>query len=118
MKMPRSRLSTLGLVAILLMGWYCLSSGIALFWVTYTSFKSNAEFFSSTWTLPETLRFENYTYAWANAEIGHYFFNTAYITVLSTVGTVILWNGVSRGARQPDDSFSSHSRQSRTFGSR
>ena len=90
MKMPRSRLSTLGLVAILLMGWYCLSSIIALFWVTYTSFKSNPEFFSSTWTLPDTLRFENYTYAWANAEIGHYFFNTAYITVLSTVGTVTI----------------------------
>ena len=32
----------LTLVTILLMGLYCLSSLGALFWVVYTSFKSNA----------------------------------------------------------------------------
>ena len=84
------RINPLRIVAILLMGLYCLSSLVALFWVVYTSFKSNAEFFASTWSLPEKIRFSNYTYAWANAEIGHYFLNTAYITVLATGGTLVL----------------------------
>ena len=86
----RSRVSMMGLLAMLMMGYYCLSSLVALLWVTYTSFKTNAEFFSSTWSLPASIRLENYSYAWANAEIGDYFFNTAYITILSTTGTVMI----------------------------
>lgn len=77
-------------VAVLLMGFYCLSSAVALAWVVYTSFKSNAEFFASTWALPAQLRWSNYAYAWANAEIGRYFFNTAYLSVLATCGTLVL----------------------------
>ncbi len=77
-------------VAGCLMGFYCLSSAVALAWVIYTSFKSNAEFFASTWALPAQLRWSNYTYAWANAEIGRYFFNTAYLSVLATCGTLVL----------------------------
>ncbi len=77
-------------LAALLVGFYCLSSAAAFAWVVYTSFKSNAEFFASTWALPGTLRWDNYAYAWANAEIGHYFFNTAYLSALSTCGTVAL----------------------------
>ena len=86
----RSRMSMMGLLAMLMMGYYCLSSLVALFWVTYTSFKTNAEFFASTWSLPASIRLENYSYAWANAEIGDYFFNTAYITIISTTGTVMI----------------------------
>ena len=82
--------SLLKLVTIVLMGFYCLSSLAAICWVVYTSFKSNAEFFSSTWSLPATLRLGNYTYAWKNAEIGLYFFNTAYISALATCGSVVL----------------------------
>lgn len=76
--------------AICLMGFYCLSSAVSLAWVIYTSFKSNAEFFASTWALPAQLRWSNYAYAWANAEIGRYFFNTAYLSVLATLGTMVL----------------------------
>ena len=77
-------------VTIFLLTFYCLSSAVALAWVIYTSFKSNAEFFASTWSLPEEWRWSNYAYAWANAEIGNYFFNTAYISVLSTACTLLL----------------------------
>lgn len=76
--------------ALFLMGTYCLSSAVALAWVVYTSFKSNAEFFASTWSLPSQMRWGNYAYAWANAEIGHYFFNTAYISALATAGSTVL----------------------------
>ena len=84
------KISYIKLVAYALMALYCLSSIIALFWVVYTSFKTNSEFFSSTWALPAEFRWSNYTYAWANAEIGSYFFNTIYITVLSTLGTLLI----------------------------
>ena len=84
------KISYIKLVASALMALYCLSSIIALFWVVYTSFKTNSEFFSSTWALPAEFRWSNYTYAWANAEIGSYFFNTIYITFLSTLGTLLI----------------------------
>jgi len=77
-------------ITVLLLGFYCVSSAVSLAWVLYTSFKSNAEFFASTWALPSTWRWSNYAYAWANAEIGHYFFNTLYISVVSTAGIVLL----------------------------
>ena len=77
-------------VTIFLLTFYCLSSAVALAWVIYTSFKSNAEFFASTWALPGEWRWSNYAYAWANAEIGNYFFNTAYISILATAGTLLL----------------------------
>ena len=75
---------------ISLLGFYCLSSLVAFSWVIYTSLKTNEEFFASTWALPKGLHWDNYTYAWANAEMGRYFFNTAYISALSTLGTVLI----------------------------
>ena len=89
---PRDRMAALLLrvTTVFLLIGYCLSSAGALAWVVYTSLKSNAEFFASTWALPGEWKWSNYRYAWANAEIGDYFFNTAYISVVSTVATVLL----------------------------
>lgn len=73
-----------------LLAFYCLSSVVSLVWVVYTSLKSNPEFFASTWALPQTWRWSNYVYAWANAEIGSYFLNTAYISLVATAVTTLL----------------------------
>jgi ABC-type glycerol-3-phosphate transport system permease component len=78
----------LRIFTFVLMGAYCASSIGAIGWVVYTSLKTNAEFFASTWALPDHLQWGNYVYAWANAEIGRYFFNTFYISTLATAGTV------------------------------
>ena len=89
---PRDRMAVLLLrmTTVFLLMAYCLSSVGALAWVVYTSLKSNAEFFASTWALPTEWKWSNYRYAWANAEIGDYLFNTAYISVVSTAATVLL----------------------------
>ena len=90
MRQQRYGITGISILAVLLMGGYCISSLVTLFWVVYTSVKTNTEFFASTWALPAKIQWGNYAYAWANAEIGSYFFNTVYITILATFGSLIL----------------------------
>lgn len=82
--------TALRVVTVSLLAFYCFSSVVSLAWLVYSSLKSNPEFFASTWALPEQWRWSNYVYAWANAEIGSYFLNTAYISLVSTTATVLL----------------------------
>ncbi len=46
-----------------------------------TSFKTGAEVFASPWSLPTTLHFENYSHAWKEAGIAHFFLNSLIVTV-------------------------------------
>jgi N-acetylglucosamine transport system permease protein len=50
-----------------------------LLWTLMSSFKTNTEIFASPFKLPPTPAFENYVYAWNEAGIGQYFFNTVYV---------------------------------------
>ena len=50
-----------------------------LLWTLMTSFKTNSEIFSSPFSLPSTPALENYVYAWNEAGIGMFFFNTVIV---------------------------------------
>ena len=56
-----------------------------LIWVLLTSFKSGSEVFASPWALPKHLLWENYSNAWQEAGIGHYFLNSAIVTAFTLV---------------------------------
>jgi N-acetylglucosamine transport system permease protein len=55
-----------------------------MIWLLYTSFKSSAELFASAWALPSILRWQNYSNAWRDAQIGDFFWNSVLVTI-STV---------------------------------
>jgi N-acetylglucosamine transport system permease protein len=59
-------------------------------WVILTSFKTNQEFYTSAWRFPENFLFENYVYAWNEANIGIYFINSIFITTISIFLTLIM----------------------------
>lgn len=53
-----------------------------LFWLAMNGFKSNRNFFLDPWGLPEKWQWQNYVSAW-KAGIGHYFLNSAFVTIVS-----------------------------------
>ncbi|WP_027347082.1 carbohydrate ABC transporter permease [Hamadaea tsunoensis] len=61
-----------------------------IIWVFLSSFKNTEEIFNSPWTLPGSLRFDNWARAWSKAHVGRYFLNSVLVVSLSTFGTMLL----------------------------
>ena len=62
---------------------------VPILWTFLASFKNTTEIFSSPWTLPAELRFENYARAWNKANVGRYFLNSVIVVACSTFGTML-----------------------------
>ena len=52
-------------------------------WMVSASLKTDSEIFGSTNLFPSEIQWENYTRAWYEANIGPYFWNTVFITVMA-----------------------------------
>lgn len=61
-----------------------------ILWTFLASFKNTTEIFSSPWTLPAELRWENWSRAWTKAHVGTYFLNSVIVVAFSTFGTMLL----------------------------
>ncbi|MFD5078580.1 carbohydrate ABC transporter permease [Streptomyces sp. NPDC058371] len=61
-----------------------------LLWAVMTSFKDDASIFSSPWSLPDKLHFDNWSRAWSQAHMSDYFANTLIVVGFSLVGTLVL----------------------------
>jgi len=70
---------------------YLLIVVYPMFWLLYTSVKSDREIFQKPFSLPQLseLHWENFTNAWTVANFGHHFFNSVVVTV-STVSLTLL----------------------------
>src|ERR1700674_2162954 len=74
--------------------WISLWAGtelFILFWMTYTSFKTNAEFLRDIWALPSSLRFDNYINDLTGntappVPVGQYLINSAIVSFGSVIG--------------------------------
>lgn len=55
-------------------------------WMFFASLKSNSEIVTNVWGLPQTPQWENYTGAWASADLGYALLNS----VIVSVGTVLV----------------------------
>lgn len=69
--------------------WVFMAAG-PLVWVVLSSFKTSAEVQSSPFGLPTSLHWENFTNAWADANIGQYALNSLIILSGSLTGTMLL----------------------------
>jgi N-acetylglucosamine transport system permease protein len=63
---------------------------VPILWTFLASFKDTTEIFSSPWTLPAHLRWENWGRAWTKAHIGRYFLNSVFVVGCSVFGTMLL----------------------------
>ncbi|MER5464963.1 carbohydrate ABC transporter permease [Streptomyces sp. NPDC002668] len=60
-----------------------------LLWSVMTSFKSDKAIFTSPWSLPDSLHFDNWSRAWSQAHMSDYFLNTVLVVGGSLVGTLL-----------------------------
>lgn len=63
---------------------------LPILWAIITSFKTNTEFLESPWTLPASLQWSNYANAFSKANMGDYFLNSIFVTVLAMVVLFVL----------------------------
>jgi N-acetylglucosamine transport system permease protein len=85
---PGALLNTILLNAVL---WFwSIIVVFPMLWLLYSSFKSDREIFFSPWSLPETLRWDNFARAWISAHIGDYFVNSLIVVVPSLFLTLLL----------------------------
>lgn len=85
------------IIYIILIG----AAAVCLFpfiWMVSTAFKETSEIYRMPPTLfPEALRFDNFIQGWKGADFGKYFKNSAFITLLATIGTVVSSSFVAYG---------------------
>jgi N-acetylglucosamine transport system permease protein len=79
--------SRLGQIALVL---WAIVVVMPILWTFIASFKDTTEIFSSPWTMPGHLRFENWGRAWTKAHIGRYFLNSVLVVGFSVFGTMLL----------------------------
>lgn len=66
-----------------------------LLFVFSSSMKDNTQIFDDPWGLPPTLDFSNYVDTLTNDHIGIYFFNSLYISMISTLLTLLLSTAIA-----------------------
>ncbi|MER7660704.1 MULTISPECIES: carbohydrate ABC transporter permease [unclassified Streptomyces] len=62
---------------------------LPLLWAVMTSFKTDRAIFTSPWSLPDSLHFENWSRAWSQAHMSDYFLNTVLVVGGSLIGTLL-----------------------------
>lgn len=89
---PRTRrkLNIAGGVGNVFLAIWALMIILPLVWVLLASFKNTTEIFSTPWTMPGHLRWENWGRAWNKAHVGRYFLNSVLVVTLATAGTMLL----------------------------
>ena len=93
--MNRKKVKAGGVVRDLFSGLYGLAILFPVFWVIYTSFKTNGEFVANPWALPKKWQLENYVNAWVKIDFQTYTLNSIVITLISVFLVVILSSTVA-----------------------
>ncbi|MCF6470117.1 carbohydrate ABC transporter permease [Nonomuraea sp. MG754425] len=86
----RRRLGPLGLLTHLALLIWTLLVIIPILWTFLASVKSEDEIFGDAWSLPATLRWDNFARAWEQAHIGQYMLNSVIVVAFSTFGTMLI----------------------------
>ncbi|URN94065.1 MAG: carbohydrate ABC transporter permease [Candidatus Pristimantibacillus lignocellulolyticus] len=77
-------------IAYTFLGAFALFNIVPIFYMIVGSFKTEQEYATSPFSLPEVLQFSNYAKAWDIANMDLYFINSLLITFASLMVTVLL----------------------------
>ncbi|MEV4176103.1 MULTISPECIES: carbohydrate ABC transporter permease [unclassified Nonomuraea] len=86
----RRRLGPLGVLTHLALLIWTLLVMVPILWTFLASVKSEDEIFSDAWSLPASLRWDNFARAWEQAHIGQYMLNSVIVVAFSTFGTMLI----------------------------
>jgi raffinose/stachyose/melibiose transport system permease protein len=73
-----------------LLAFYALLTLYPLYWLFISAFKTNEEFFTRPFSLPQAASFDNMIRAWKLAGMGQAMMNSAVVTVLAMILTLVL----------------------------
>lgn len=88
--MKKSNKAGINFILYFYLAIFAASIIFPLLWTVLTSVKSNQEFFANPWALTGKPVFGNYIRAWETANIGPYFLNSLYITVIVVAVEIII----------------------------
>ncbi|MFI6484028.1 carbohydrate ABC transporter permease [Nonomuraea sp. NPDC050663] len=89
--MPRRhQLGPLNILMHIALAVWALLIIVPLVWTFLASVKSEDEIFSDAWSLPATLRWDNFARAWEQAHIGQYMLNSVIVVFFGVLGTMLL----------------------------
>lgn len=83
----RRIVSTIGWILITIYGILTI---YPLFWLILSSFKSNAQFFSEPFALPNQWMFDNFITAWTTSKMGVAFRNSTLVSIITLLFTLLL----------------------------
>ncbi|GAA0467845.1 carbohydrate ABC transporter permease [Streptomyces stramineus] len=63
---------------------------LPLLWAVMSSLKDDKAIFTSPWSLPTSIHFDNWSRAWSQAHMGDYFLNSVIVVAGSLFGTMLL----------------------------
>lgn len=61
-----------------------------IIFIVLISLKSNQEFYSNIWGLPNVWRWSNYVFAWVQREVGKYAWNSVIVTLSGVLASVLI----------------------------
>ena len=76
----------------LVLGFFTLIILYPISWMVMASFKRPGEYLNNLWGLPEGFQFQNYQFAWVNADLGTALFNSLVVS-LSVVFLIVTLSG-------------------------
>ncbi|MGR6922873.1 carbohydrate ABC transporter permease [[Actinomadura] parvosata] len=86
----KRRLGPLGVLTHVALLIWTLLVMVPILWTFLASVKSEDEIFGDAWSLPATLRWDNFARAWEQAHIGQYMLNSVIVVAFSTFGTMLI----------------------------
>lgn len=73
----------------LLVVWSALIFGV-LGWIVYSAFKNNLDIYQRPWGFPDPVTIGNFHYAWVEASMSLYFFNSIVIVISAIVMNILI----------------------------
>ena len=80
--MKQARNLLFKLLVYLVLSALALSIIVPVGWVFVASLKDNSEFYGNPWTLPQSVRWQNFSDAWVTARMGDFFLTSVLVTAL------------------------------------
>lgn len=88
--MKQQKMGPLLVVKYIVLILFFIACLYPLVWLVINSFKTNEDLFANTWGLPIKWTLENYKHAIVDGNIGRYFLNSIFVSVISVALTLIL----------------------------
>ncbi|MER5319849.1 carbohydrate ABC transporter permease [Streptosporangium roseum] len=85
----RRRLGPLSVLTHVTLVVWTILVAVPIVWTFLASVKSEDEIFGDAWSLPASLRFDNWARAWEQAHVGQYMINSILVVAGGTFGTML-----------------------------